>query len=165
MHLIYKAPLDNVAKITTGIISLLILFMLLKSVYILITTALLMPLLISISFVISYSLLYLHSPIKYSIQNDAIRVHRLIGNVIFKKCDIKKLALVDKDVLKNAYRTFGVAALFGYWGRYTITKIGRTTWYARHKNMAVLITTITNKKIIITPGNCTKFIKDYTCKV
>ena len=55
-------------------------------------------------------------------------------------------------------RTFGVGGLFGYFGKFFNSKIGRLTMYGTRRNNTVLIET-DNKKIILTPDDPIEFLK------
>jgi hypothetical protein len=72
--------------------------------------------------------------------------------------DIKSIELLDKESLKGTIRTFGVGGLFGYWGKFSNNKIGVMTWYATKRENAVLITTFSNKKVLLTPDNPELFV-------
>jgi hypothetical protein len=69
---------------------------------------------------------------------------------------------LDKEKIGWAIRTFGVGGLFGYYGKFANTKLGSMTWYATRKDRAILVRTIDNKKIILTPDEPEKFVADFT---
>jgi hypothetical protein len=71
---------------------------------------------------------------------------------------IKSVELLDKEQLAWVFRTFGVGGLFGYYGKFANTKLGSMTWYATRRNKTVLIETLDNKKIILTPDEPEKFV-------
>ena len=68
---------------------------------------------------------------------------------------------LTKKKLSWAVRIFGVSGLFGYWGKFSNTKLGSMTWYSTRRNNAVLITTIYNKKIVLTPNEPEKFVTEF----
>ncbi len=70
--------------------------------------------------------------------------------------------MLDKEKIGWAIRTFGVGSLFGYYGKFANTKLGSMTWYATRKDKTVLVRTIDNKKIILTPDEPEKFVADLT---
>ena len=66
--------------------------------------------------------------------------------------------MIDKKDIRNCVRTFGVGGLFGYYGCFANFTFGSMTWYATRKDKAVLITTNTNKKVLVTPNDPVAFI-------
>ena len=58
-------------------------------------------------------------------------------------------------------RTFGVGGLFGYYGQFYNSKIGSMTWYATRQNNTVLVRTIDNKNIVLTPDEPEKFVANF----
>ena len=56
---------------------------------------------------------------------------------------------------------FGVGGLFGYYGNFVNSTLGSMTWYATRRDKAVLITTLENKKIIVTPDSPEEFVASF----
>ena len=50
--------------------------------------------------------------------------------------------------------------LFGYYGNFSNFSIGRRTWYATRRDKPVLVKTINNKKIIVTPNEPERFVSE-----
>ena len=46
-------------------------------------------------------------------------------------------------------------------GKFANTKVGNMTWYATRRNKTVLLKTIDNKKIILTPDEPEKFVANF----
>ncbi len=61
--------------------------------------------------------------------------------------------------MKWTIRTFGVGGLFGYYGEFVNWKLGNMTWYATRRDKTVLIETVDDKKLIVTPDEPEAFIK------
>jgi hypothetical protein len=81
-----------------------------------------------------------------------------LSNIKILRTDIKTVEHIDKNDLKWSIRIFGVGGLFGYWGKFRNKKMGSMTWYATRRNNVVLVTTIHQKKIILTPNEPEKFV-------
>ena len=88
----------------------------------------------------------------YVLTNDNLVIHRLFNDIIIKRKDILTVREVSKIDMGLTIRTFGVSGLFGYFGKFSNSKIGKLTMYATRRNNSVLIETGT-KKIILTPDN------------
>ncbi|MGV3530342.1 MAG: PH domain-containing protein [Flavisolibacter sp.] len=107
-------------------------------------------------FVIIFLVSYLFKPYKYSLTETNIIIHRLIGNVLIDRQDIKRVDKINTDLLKNSTKGGG----FGYFGKFN-TEMGRMTWYGTRKDKGVLITKNDDKKIVVTPDNWEEFLHEF----
>jgi hypothetical protein len=158
--MIYRAPLDKSAKAIT--ISVTILFAIIiggqfslvkdegRGIQIYTTSACL----------IIYFITFVFRPINYITTNDKLIIRRLILDVKVDKTKIQHAEILDKEKIKGSIRTFGVGGFFGYFGNFANFSIGKMTWYATRKDKIVLVRTIENEKIILTPNEPEKFIAD-----
>jgi hypothetical protein len=105
---------------------------------------------------------FLYRPLYYKITDDVLFIHRLSSGIKINLKNIKNVQLIDKERLNGTIRIFGVSGLFGYWGKFHNNKIGTMTWYATRRNKMVLITTIDDKKIVITPDEAELFVSELT---
>ncbi|HEY4936344.1 MAG TPA: PH domain-containing protein [Puia sp.] len=105
-----------------------------------------------------YFLAYLFRPISYKITNDELIVNRLVKSVHIPRKNIVSAESVDRDMISWSLRTMGVGGLFGYYGRFMNYRIGNMTWYATRKDKAVLIRTLRDEKIILTPDEPELFL-------
>lgn len=157
--MIYKTSLDKTAIVIT--ISVTTLFaVLISGQYAIIKDAghTATPIYTTVGLLLIYAIVFAFRPIDYTITKDEIIVRRPLVNVRIKRVDIENIDEVDNKAMNGAIRTFGVGGLFGYYGGFTNSSIGRMTWYATRKDTAVLLRTKNNKKIILTPDNPTAFI-------
>jgi Bacterial PH domain len=97
---------------------------------------------------------------RYSLTTENLIVHRLFSNVKIERGNIKSVELIDKEKLSWSFRVFGVGGFYGYYGKFTNTKLGTMTWYATRKDMIVLVEMLNNKKIILTPDDAERFVAD-----
>ena len=147
----YKTSTDKFAKVTTAIIT--ILFALFIIGQLLLITVEVKPVEIITVFLLAltYLAIYAYRPINYKLNEDELIIHRLISDVKISSADIKSVQLLNKEKLSGSWRILGVEGLFGYWGKFTNRKMGTMTWYNTRMNNYVLVTTIYDKHIILTP--------------
>ncbi len=160
----YKASLDNLAKIVTAIctilFSIIMAFMIWQSKGNLDLSYIAIIVLLLFTYIISYSF----SPKNYSITDENIIINRLFSNKEIRISSIHKVQELNNNELFCSIRTFGVGGLFGYFGKFWVSKLGSMTWYATKRNDAVLIET-GSKKYILTPDERGKFISDIISKM
>jgi Bacterial PH domain len=159
--MIYKTSLDKLAKITTAIITLLFAAIIIAQILLFKAAGAKMLTLTCFTLLLIYVGVFLCRPINYRLTNDELIIHRSSGDVKIKRIEIKTVQQLDDASLAWSFRVFGVGGLFGYWGRFTNKKMGSMTWYSTRRNKAILIETIYNKKIIITPDEPAQFILQF----
>jgi Bacterial PH domain len=157
----YKTSLDNLAKGITISITILFALIIVGQFSIISAAGLLMPISTIVVLAVSYFLTIAFRPINYSLTTDKLIIHRLFRNIIIERKDIKSIEQIDKEKIKGTLRNFGVGGLFGYFGKFTNRDLGRMTWYATRRDNIVLVQTIGNKKIILTPNEPQKFVADF----
>ena len=88
--------------------------------------------------IVVFLLSYAYSPRAYSVSNGAIIVKRLIGNVRVPPENLRVLRKIEKDDLRGCMRLWGSGGLFGYYGLFRTSKLGRCTWYATNRKKLVV---------------------------
>lgn len=101
---------------------------------------------------------FLFRPLNYVLTNDNLVIHRLFNDVTIKRQNIIMAREVNEKDMGLTIRTFGVGGLFGYFGKFSNSKIGRLTMYGTRRNNTVLIETA-NKKFILTPDEPVEFVR------
>jgi hypothetical protein len=155
----YKTSLDGTAKIiTAGATVLFAIFIfgqntLIRQDNVSIYT--------SIVLILIYGLAFALRPINYELSGDSLIIHRLFRDVKIDRINIRCVELADKKKTSRAVRIFGVGGLFGYFGKFANSKLGFMTWYATRRDRTVLIETMDNKKIIVTPNEPEKFVSSF----
>jgi len=96
---------------------------------------------------------WMYAPKGYEVTKDELIIYRKIGNIKILKTSISEVRLLDKSELLGVTRTLGVGGLFGYFGAFTIPKIGETTFYTTQSKNLILIVTDTGKKKVISPNH------------
>ncbi|MFM6969789.1 MAG: PH domain-containing protein [Sediminibacterium sp.] len=158
MKMKFNASLDKLAKVVTFIITIIFVSIIIGQLVFIIDSIQSISLFSILILVIIYLIVFLYRPIYYTTTDKLVVIHRPISDIKINLIDIKSVELLDKERLKWTIRTFGVGGFFGYWGKFTNSKIGVMTWYATKRENAVLITTFSNKKILLTPDNPELFV-------
>lgn len=158
---VYKATVDNTVKTITAIISVLFLFILVSQFNLLKDAGTPFHVVSTIGLIFIYGICYLLRPMAYELTNDNLIIHRPWKDVKIATQEIQSLTCISKATLSGSIRTFGVGGLFGYFGKFYQSKIGKMTWYATRTDRPVLIITKTGKKIIITPDDPQKLADDF----
>ena len=154
----YKTSLDNLAKGITIGVTILFVAILIGQFSITKDTGWAVPIFTTVTLFLIYFISFAFSPINYEVSAQHLTIHRLLIDVNIDRSQIKSVELLDKEQLAWVIRTFGVGGLFGYYGKFANTKLGSMTWYATRRNKTVLIVTLDNKKIILTPDEPEKFV-------
>ena len=157
----YKTSLDNMTKVITIVITILFAAIIVGQFSIIKDEGKSVPIFTTILLSIIYFGTFSFRPISYKLTDDKLIIHRPLSDVKIDRTEIKNVEQLDKDKLSWVLRIFGVGGLFGYWGKFSNTKIGSMTWYATRRNNAVLVTTIYNKKIVLTPNEPEKFVTEF----
>ncbi|MCP9746842.1 PH domain-containing protein [Lacihabitans sp. CS3-21] len=154
----YTTSLDNLAKGITIGVTILFVAILIGQFSIIKDTGWAVPIITTVTLFLIYFITFAFSPINYEVSTQHLSIHRLLIDVNIDRNQIKSVELLDKEKLAWVIRTFGVGGLFGYYGKFANTKLGSMTWYATRRNKTVLIVTLDNKKIILTPDEPEKFV-------
>ena len=160
--MIYKTSLDNLAKGVTIGITLLFAVIIIGQYSIMKDAVRAIPIYTTVALLLIYFIAFAFRPINYEISIDKLIIHRLLKDVNIDRNLIKSIELIDKEKIGFSFRTFGVGGLFGYYGKFANSKIGSMTWYATRLDKIVLIKTVNNKKIILTPDEPERFVANFT---
>ncbi len=154
--MIFNASMDQQAKWLTAVVMLInaiaigaLLFMDISQFGLMVGAVLLV-----VAFTISWG----YSTNQYILSGDKIIIKRPFGNKTIPVSTISKAEKIDRANLRYSARTFGNGGFMGYYGSYYNKKLGKMQWYATNLNNAILLTTKTSKKIIITPDEHQKFL-------
>ncbi|MGI9191868.1 MAG: PH domain-containing protein [Chitinophagaceae bacterium] len=95
---------------------------------------------------------WLYSPYAYSVTQDAVLVHRKMGNFTIPIKDIKVVNTLDKKAMGWPVRLMGNGGLFGYTGWYTSSPQGRMRWFVRQQKNYVVIIMNNERKYVLSPN-------------
>ena len=157
----YKTSLDNLAKVVTIVITILFAAIIVGQLSLIKDEGKSVPIFTTIILALIYFGTFSFRPISYKLTDNKLIIHRPLSDIKIDRTEIKSVEQLDKAKLSWAVRIFGVGGLFGYWGKFSNTKIGSMTWYATRRNNAILVTTIHNKKIVLTPNEPGKFVTEF----
>ena len=87
---------------------------------------------------------YAWSPRGYAVSSGFIEVNRLIGNARIPLDGVREARAATKDDFRGCLRLFGNGGLFGYYGLFRTSKLGKSTWYVT--NRAKVVVVVTGKK-------------------
>jgi hypothetical protein len=102
-------------------------------------------------------LAYGYSPRSYVLLDRAVIVTRLVGNVRMPLDGMRELRAATADDLRGCIRLFGSGGLFGWYGLFRTSKLGKCTWYvANRRNTVVVITG--DKTMLFSPDDVEGFV-------
>lgn len=82
-----------------------------------------------------------YMPIRLTMGNDRITLHRLFGAINIPMNEIIEFKTIPSSEIMYSIRTFGSGGLFGYLGKFKNKKLGNYTMYATNLNELILIRT------------------------
>jgi hypothetical protein len=86
-------------------------------------------------------LAYAYSPRGYRVAERAVTVRRLIGDVRIPLEDVRAARIADADDFRGCIRLWASGGLFGYYGLFRTSKLGKSSWYlTSRRNRVVVIT-------------------------
>jgi hypothetical protein len=100
---------------------------------------------------------YAWSPRGYAVAKGFIEVNRLAGNVRIPLDGIREVRAATADDLRGCLRLFGDGGLFGYYGLFRTSKLGKSTWYVTNRGKAVVVITGA-KTMLFSPDDVDRFI-------
>jgi len=159
--MIFKASLDRTAQILT--IGIAVFFMVLyfvTSVYANNGNDKYSLIIMGGILLLIYGITYALHPTSYEVKKDEVVINRPLQKISIQRSQISHFVKIEDGSLKWAIRTFGVGGLFGYFGQFWNKEFGSMTWYASRRDRAIMIHTIDNKKIVITPDETDIFIQE-----
>ncbi|HEY0092298.1 MAG TPA: PH domain-containing protein, partial [Flavobacterium sp.] len=149
----FKASLDKIAIVMTVLITLFFVFLIVSQVLTISNEGPKTGPNVIIALVLFiYTGAYLFRPLKYTVTESGLIIHRPISNVKIRKRQIKHIQVYASRNMYFAVRTFGVGGLFGYFGRFYTSDNGVMTWYVTRQDRCVLIVTDRGQKIVVSPN-------------
>jgi hypothetical protein len=84
---------------------------------------------------------YAYSPRGYLVADGAIIVRRLFGNASLSLQGVREARSATAEDFSGAIRLFADGGLFGYYGLFRTSKLGRCWWYLTNKKNVVVVLT------------------------
>ena len=107
--------------------------------------------------VLLLALAYAYSPRGYAISEGDLVVRRLIGDVRFPLTDVRSVRIATAEDLRGCVRLWGSGGLFGYYGLFRTSKLGRSSWYMTNRRNAVVVITAA-KTALLSPDETSRFV-------
>ena len=102
-------------------------------------------------------LAYAYSPRGYRVAEHAIAVRRLIGGVRIPLDDVREVRTGTADDFAGCIRLWGSGGLFGYYGVFRTSKLGKCTWYVTSRRKSVVVITGA-KTVVLSPDAPERFV-------
>ncbi len=96
---------------------------------------------------------FFYAPSKYLIENGAFIIVRPSGMIKIPLQDIADARLVSSKELGTLIRLWGSGGLFGFYGYFRSTRMGRMKLYTTRLNNRILITTVDDNRLLISPDD------------
>ena len=100
---------------------------------------------------------YAYSPRGYEVAQPYLIVRRLMGPVRIPLDDIRELRAATADDFRGCIRLWGNGGLFGYYGLFRTSKLGKCTWYVTNRGKAVVLITAA-KTVVLSPDDVDRFV-------
>jgi hypothetical protein len=133
----FSASFDRTTKITSTLVCLLLLAVILAVHNIVLTCLSLLVIVLS----------YAYSPRGYVLADRSILVQRLFSNARIALDDVRQARRATPDDFCGCIRLWGSGGLFGYYGLFRTTNLGKSTWYVTNRSNAVVV--ITGAKTVL----------------
>lgn len=98
------------------------------------------------------------SPRGYAVEGQAIVVQRLAGTVRIPLADVREARRAGSDDLRGCMRLWGSGGLFGYYGLFSTSKLGKSTWYVTDRSKIVVVIT-GSKTVLFSPDDADGFVQ------
>jgi hypothetical protein len=100
---------------------------------------------------------YAWSPRSYTISAQSVIVERLIGSVRIPLDGIRAARIATPDDFRGCIRLLGNGGLFGYYGLFRTSKLGKCTWYVTNQSNAIVVITGA-KTAVFSPDDMDAFL-------
>jgi hypothetical protein len=98
-----------------------------------------------------------YSPRSYEVGDRAILVRRFIGNARIPLDSIREARIAARDDLRGAIRLWGNGGLFGYYGLFRTSRLGKCWWYLTNTRKVVIVVT-GEKTALFSPDEPERFL-------
>lgn len=158
----FSASFDKTTKVITALVAVLMLIILASLWISLKEAGAWLPLLLMavVSF-LSLIMPYGFSIKKYQLSKEELTICRPFGNKRFPLTALMAATVIDPKQLRWSWRLFGSGGMFGYYGTFGNKQLGTMTWYLTRRDRTVLVTTVKNRKLVLSPDDTEGFIKTY----
>jgi hypothetical protein len=100
---------------------------------------------------------YAFSPRGYIVSEGVVLVKRLLGNARISLQGFREVRAADRNDLRGCLRLFGDGGLFGYYGLFRTSKLGKCSWYVTNRDKAVVLIA-GDKTVVLSPDDVNGFV-------
>jgi hypothetical protein len=95
---------------------------------------------------------YAFSPASYALTGGTLIVKRLIRNVEIPLVGVREVRRAEPDDFRGCLRLWGSGGLFGYYGLFRTSRLGKCTWYVTNRSNAIVVVTDTTT-VLLSPDD------------
>lgn len=155
--MIFKVTPDKSVKVVTGILVFLFILSIAGLIGMFLSERIIiLPVLVVFIF-LGLGLAYAYRPLSYTVTTENLIINRMAGDVTIPRSSIKSVTVIHRNLIDGSIRTFGVGGLFGYYGKFSNSKLGNMKWYVRRMDHLVLLDT-SAEKILLSPDDIDGFV-------
>jgi hypothetical protein len=147
----FSVSLDIGAKLITGFV-----FCLMASVTVL-GLAIAHNLYVAVAGLPILALCYAWAPRGYAVENGSIAVKRLLGEKRISLEGAREIRAAAPDDFSGAIRLWANGGVFGYYGVFRTSKLGKCSWYVTDRNKRVVVITA-GKTYVFSPDDVDGFL-------
>ncbi len=107
--------------------------------------------------ILTVALAFAYSPRGYTVSQQAIIVRRLIGDVRFPLESLREARRATRDDFCGTIRLWGSGGMFGYYGLFRTSKLGKCRWYVTNRGNTVVVSTAA-KTALFSPDDVDGFL-------
>src|ERR1700722_16919920 len=143
----FSASYDRTAKIITGVVFLGLLAVVFTVHNLMVACLSLLVLLVGSAY----------SPRGYLLQGRSILVKRLAGGARVALDDVREARRATPEDFRACVRLWGSGGMFGYYGLFSTSKLGKSTWYVTNRSNGVVVITA-SKTVLFSPDAAEVFL-------
>jgi Bacterial PH domain len=98
-----------------------------------------------------------YSPRGYLLDGRSILIKRLAGTARVALDEVREARRATPEDLQGCVRLWGSGGLFGYYGLFSTTKLGKATWYVTNRSNAVVLIGA-KKTVLLSPDDPDGFL-------
>ncbi len=107
--------------------------------------------------VLAFALCYAWAPRGYAVEGRTVVVKRLIGAARISLEDVREIRPATPDDLSGAIRLWADGGVFGYYGLFRTSRLGKCSWYVTNRRKAVVVIT-GEKTFLFSPDDVNGFL-------
>ena len=100
---------------------------------------------------------FAYSPRGFAILERCIVVKRLVGNVRIPLEQVREARVTARDDFRGCIRLWGNGGLFGYYGLFRTSKLGKCSFYITNRTLSVVVVTAA-KTVVVSPDDVAGFL-------